>query len=85
MPAFNDITTWTERLGRSGLRTFTDEDNRFWLEQNASKQSRWAELARKGHAIAWEFDSPGGSYTGRLLIDGEVYRSSEAARKFLKE
>ena len=85
MPTFNDIRTWTERLGRSGLRTFTDVHNRFWLEQNASKQSRWAELARKGHAIAWEFDSPGGSYTGRLLIDGEVYTSSEAARKFLKE
>jgi hypothetical protein len=73
MPAtLNDMTTWTEMLGHSKLRTFTDEHNRFWIEQNSSKKSKWAKLAREGHAVAWEFDSPGGSYTGRLLSDGEV-------------
>lgn len=81
---FTDITTWTDKLDRSQLRTFTDEQRRFWIEQNSNKESRWAELAREGHAIAWEFDSPGGSYTGRLLVDGEVYSSSQATKKFLK-
>jgi hypothetical protein len=86
MPAiFTDMTTWTERLGHSGLRTFTDEHNRFWIEQNESKKSRWAKLAREGHVVAWEFDTPGGSYTGRLLIDGEIYSSAEATKKFLKK
>jgi hypothetical protein len=85
MPAkLNDMTTWTERLGHSRLRTFTDDQNRFWIEQNAAKKSKWAKLAREGHAIAWEFDSPGGSCAGRLLIDGEIYSSAEATKKFLK-
>jgi hypothetical protein len=82
---FTNMTTWTDRLDRSQLRTFTDEQRRFWIEQNSSKDSRWAELARDGHAIAWEFDSAGGSYTGRLLIDGESYSSWEATKKFLKK
>ena len=30
------------------------------------------EDARQGHDIAWEFVSPGGSYSGRLSIDGEI-------------
>jgi hypothetical protein len=81
---FTDIETWTDHLGHSRLRSFTDENNHFWLEQNASKTSKWAKLAREGHEIAWEFDSPGGAYTGRLLIDGEVYTTAEATRKFLQ-
>jgi hypothetical protein len=84
MPVFNDMTTWTEGLARTSLRTYIDEANRFWLEQNAAKRSRWAALARKGHAIAWEFDNSDGSYTGRLLIDGTIYTTSEATKKFLK-
>ncbi len=85
MPAkLNDMTTWTDRLGHSKLRTFTDDQNRFWVEQNSAKKSKWAKLAREGHVLAWEFDSPGGSYTGRLLIDGEIYSSGEATKKFLK-
>ena len=84
MPELTDLHTWTERLGQSRLRSFTDEKNRFWLEQNDAKQSQWAKLARAGHAIAWEFDNPGGSYTGRLLIDGKVYTTSEATKEFLK-
>jgi hypothetical protein len=72
-------------LGHSRLRSFTDEKGHFWLEQNASKGSKWAKLAREGHEVAWEFDNPGGSYTGRLLIDGEIYTPSEATKKFLKD
>jgi hypothetical protein len=79
----SDIRTWTDRLGRSRLRTFTDAEGHFWLEQNANKKSKWAQLVREGRQIAWEFDSPGGSYTGRMLIDGEIYTPSEA-NKFLK-
>jgi hypothetical protein len=81
---FNDMTTWTERLGHSKLRTFIDQDQHLWIEQNEAKKSKWAKLAREGHAVAWEFDSPGGSYTGRLLIDGQVYNSAEATKMFLR-
>jgi hypothetical protein len=41
------------------------------------------EARRAGHQIAWEFDSPGGAYTGRLLIDGDIYTTAEATKKFL--
>jgi hypothetical protein len=78
------MKTWTERLGRTRLRTFLDADGHFWLEQNPDKASKWARLARKGHEIAWEFDTPGGNYTGRMLIDGEFYTPSEATKKFLQ-
>jgi hypothetical protein len=85
MPELKNIKTWSEHLGHSRLRSFTDEEGHFWLEQNASKDSKWAKLAREGHEVAWEFENPGGSYTGRLLIDGEIYTTSEATKKFLKE
>jgi hypothetical protein len=84
MATFADMTTWTYWRGRTRLRTFTDKDNMFWLEQNpAEKKSKWAKLARNGHEMAWEFDKPGGTYTGRLLIDGTIYTVSEATKKFL--
>jgi hypothetical protein len=82
MATFADMKTWMERLGHTGLRSFTDEHS-FWLEQNTAKNSKWAKLARQGHEMAWEFANPGGAYTGRLLIDGEIYASSEATKKFL--
>jgi hypothetical protein len=84
MPELKDIKTWTEHLGHARLRSFTDEEGHFWLEQNAAKDSKWAKLAREGHEIAWEFDGPSGSYTGRVLIDGEIYTSREASKKFLR-
>jgi len=85
MPEFKNVKTWTEHLGHSRLRSITDEDGSFWLEQNSAKDSKWAKLARQGHDVAWEFDSPGGSYTGRILIDGEIYTTAEATKKFLRE
>jgi hypothetical protein len=85
MPEFTKIRTWTEHLGRSRLRTFTDQHKHFWLEQNPAKTSNWAKLAQQGHEIAWEFESPGGAYTGRMLIDGEIYTPADATRKFLKK
>ena len=84
MPEMNNMKTWTDRLGHSKLRSFTDEQGCFWLEQNPDKASKWARLARKGHEIAWEFASPAGAYTGRMLIDGEIYTPSEATKKFLR-
>ena len=72
------MNTWTDRLGHSGLRSFTDEQKHFWLEQNASKASKWAKLAREGHKLAWEFESPGGADTGRLLLNGEIYSTAES-------
>ena len=80
---FADMTTWTDRLGQTSLRTFTDKDAHFWLEQNPGKNSKWAKLARQGHMVAWEFANPGGAYTGRLLIDGTIYTTSEATKQFL--
>ena len=84
MPELKDMTTWTERLGRTTLRMFTDNDGHFWLEQNSAKASKWAKFAREGHDVAWEFESPGGGYSGRMLIDGEIYTPSEATKKFLQ-
>ena len=78
------MSTWTDRLGHTKLRSFTDADGNFWLEENPAKQSKWAKLAHEGHAIAWEMAGSGGSYTGRILIDGEIYTTSEATKKFLR-
>ena len=58
MPELRKIKTWTEHLGRSHLRSFTDPDKHFWLEQNSSKNSKWGRLAREGHEIAWEYCHP---------------------------
>jgi hypothetical protein len=84
MPELKDMETWTDRLGRSGLRCFTDEAGHFWLEQNTAKPSKWGKFARESHKVAWEFTGPGGAYTGRMLIDGDIYTPSEATKKFLK-
>jgi hypothetical protein len=81
-PKLTDMSTWTGQTGKDGLRSFTDEDGNFWLEQNATKTSKWANLASKGHDVAWEFGA-NRRYTGRMLIDGEILTPSEATKKFL--
>jgi len=68
-----DMKTWTDHLGHSRLRSFTDKEGHFWLAQNAAKRSKWGKLAREGHDVAWEFVGPSGAYTGRMLIDGEIH------------
>jgi hypothetical protein len=83
-PELKDMRTWNDRLGHLKLRSFTADDGGFWLEQNASKPSKWGKFAREGHDVAWEFAGPGGAYTGRMLIDGEIYTPSEATKKFLQ-
>lgn len=81
-PTLHDMSTWTDRTAAK-LRSFTDTDGNFWLEQNTAKRSKWAKFAREGHDVAWEF-ARGGGYSGRMLIDGEIYTPSEATTKFLK-
>jgi hypothetical protein len=39
-------------------------------------------LARDGHDVAWEFERPAGTYTGRMLIDVGIITPSEATKKF---
>ena len=41
-------------------------------------------LARVGHDVAWELAGRGGSYIGRMLVDGEIYTPCEATKRFLK-
>lgn len=75
-----DISTWTDRLGHAKMRAFTDQDGHLWVEQNPDKSSVWAKFAREGHTLAWEFDGPGGAYTGRMLFDGEITTPSEVRK-----
>jgi hypothetical protein len=77
------MSTWTDRTGHDRLRSFKGDNGSFWLEQNATKRSKWAVLASEGHDIAWEFGA-NRSYTGRMLVDGEILTPSEATKKFLK-
>jgi hypothetical protein len=81
-PKLTDMSTWTERTGKDGLRSFTEGNGTFWLEQNASKTSKWAMLASNGHEVAWEFGA-NRRYTGRMLVDGAIVTPSEATKKFL--
>lgn len=82
MPKLNDMSTWALHT-RSGLRQFLSKEAH-WIEQNPVKNSRWAKLARQGHAIAWEFENrEGGGYTGRVLIDGEIMSAKEAHERFI--
>jgi hypothetical protein len=52
MPSLKDMRSWRDRLGHSGLSSFTDADGHLWVEQNAAKASKWAKLARQGHEVA---------------------------------
>ena len=81
-PKLTDMSTWTGRTGQDGLRSFTAEDGNFWLEQNATKTSKWAKFASQGHEVAWEFGA-NRRYTGRMLVDGEFFTPAEATKKFL--
>jgi hypothetical protein len=74
------MSTWKDRKGQANLRSFTTDDGNVWLEQNASKNSRWAKFAREGHDVAWEFEA-GGGYSGRMLVDGEVMTPKEATSR----
>ena len=57
------------RFRNSGLRYVELPDGAVLVEQNPKKSSEWAELARKGHRIAWAMRD--GKYLARV-VDGEV-------------
>ena len=57
------------RSSRSGLRYIPLSGGTTLIEQNPSKQSRWAQQARQGHQIAWLMKE--GRYLARVF-DGEV-------------
>jgi hypothetical protein len=58
-----------KKFARSGLRYVNLPDGAILVEQNPQKSSEWAELARKGHRIAWVMRD--GEYLARV-VDGEV-------------
>ena len=63
-----DMSTWTELIGHAQLRSFVDDDGHFWLEQNATKKTKWAKLARDGHDVA---GVPSGTAQG--VADGKGF------------
>lgn len=58
-----------KRFARSNLRHVPLPEDAILIEQNPKKQSEWAELARRGHRIAWVLRD--GQYLARV-VDGEV-------------
>ena len=48
MATFADMKTWTERLGHTSLRSFTDEHGSFWLEQTPAKNSQMGQTRAQG-------------------------------------
>jgi hypothetical protein len=58
-----------KKFSRSGLRYTELSGGAIMIEQNPKKKSEWAELALKGHRIAWVMRD--GEYLARV-VDGEV-------------
>ena len=56
------------RFSRSGLRYVALSGCTTLIEQNPSKQSRWAQQAREGHQIAWLMKE--GRYLARVFDGG---------------
>ncbi len=57
------------KFARSGLRYVELPGDAVLVEQNPKKASEWAELARRGHRVAWVLRD--GAYLARV-VDGEV-------------
>ncbi|HEX8143965.1 MAG TPA: hypothetical protein VF553_15305 [Pyrinomonadaceae bacterium] len=58
-----------KRFARSGLRYVNLKDGAVLVEQNPKKRSEWAQLAERGHRVAWVMRD--GEYLARV-VDGEV-------------
>jgi hypothetical protein len=58
-----------KRFARTNLRYVPLRGNIILVEQNPNKNSQWAELANKGHRIAWALQD--GKYLARV-VDGEI-------------
>ena len=57
------------RFARSGVRYVPLTGDAVLVEQNPKKTSEWAELARRGHRVAWVMRE--GEYLARV-VDGEL-------------
>lgn len=57
------------RFSRSGLRYVSLGSDTIIIEQNPTKNSEWAQLAREGRRVAWVLRE--GEYLARV-VDGEV-------------
>ena len=57
------------RFRNSGLRHVELPGGAVLVEQNPKKSSEWAQLARRGHRVAWVMRD--GAYLARV-VDGEV-------------
>jgi hypothetical protein len=58
-----------KKFARSGLRHVELPGGAVLIEQNPKKTSEWAELANRGHRVAWVMRD--GGYLARV-VDGEV-------------
>ncbi|HEV2801250.1 MAG TPA: hypothetical protein VGW12_12175 [Pyrinomonadaceae bacterium] len=58
-----------QKFARSGLRYVKLSRGALLIEQNPTKSSEWAELARTGRRVAWVMRD--GEYLARV-VDGEV-------------
>ncbi|MDQ1591247.1 MAG: hypothetical protein QOG71_1874 [Pyrinomonadaceae bacterium] len=58
-----------QKFARSGLRHVKLAGGALLIEQNPTKKSEWAELARQGRRVAWVMRD--GEYLARV-VDGEV-------------
>jgi hypothetical protein len=58
-----------KKFSRSGLRYVNLAEGAILIEQNPKKRSEWAELANRGHRIAWVMRD--GEYLARV-VDSEV-------------
>ena len=56
-------------FSRSGVRYVELPEGAILVEQNPKKSSEWAQLARRGHRVAWVMRD--GAYLARV-VDGEV-------------
>jgi hypothetical protein len=77
------MNLWPNLSSVKKLHTLDNSPETYLMEQNPNKFSKWANLAKGGKQVAWEFDKKTGGYTGRVWINGQYYTPSEAAAKFL--
>jgi hypothetical protein len=62
------------KFQRSGLRYVSLPEGAVLVEQNPQKGSEWAELANRGHKVAWVMRD--GRYLARV-VDGEIVMLGE--------
>lgn len=75
-PAKETYTTYGgQKLGKE-----KNPDGSYWLEQNKTTNSFFANLAKKGHEVKWLFLPGGKGYEGKVSIDGKIYKDRDTAR-----